>query len=128
MKKVKLIIEKNNDGFWAQVDKIPSVFSSGQSIEELISNTKEALQLYFEANNKPNSRLEFELVMDIQEFFKVHEFINVSSLAKRIGMNPSLLRQYSKGIKYPGVNQVAKIEETIKQLGKELMNTELQPS
>ncbi len=127
MSKYKLIVEKNKDGFWSQVEQLPGVFSSGDSISNLIDNSKEAIELYFEETGKHGKRIEFELVMDIQEFFKINEFINISSLAKRIGMNSSLLRQYSKGIKFPSLEQVARIEKAIKQIGKELSRTELQP-
>ena len=128
MKTYKLIIEKNSDGYWGQIQKLPSVFSSGKSIQELIQNTHEAVELYFETINKEIPKITFELVMDIQEFFKANEFINVSRLADRIGMNASLLRQYSKGIKYPSLKQVLKIENEIKQIGIELTKTQLQPA
>ena len=124
MKTYKLIVEKNQDGYWSQIQKIPSVFSSGESMAELLENTKEAVELYFEMNEEVVPKFKFELVMDIQEIFKVNEYINITSLAKRIGMNSSLLRQYSKGIKYPSLKQVSKI----KQIGKELSKTELQPT
>lgn len=127
MRKYKLIVEKNKDGYWSQVEQLPGVFSSGDSIPGLINNSKEAVELYLEEAGQKVKPIEFELVMDIQEFFKVNEFINITSLAKRIGMNSSLLRQYSKGIKFPSLEQVARIEKEIKQIGKELSRTELQP-
>ncbi|MBK8501087.1 MAG: type II toxin-antitoxin system HicB family antitoxin [Saprospiraceae bacterium] len=125
--KYKLIIEKSNDGYWSQVEQMPTVFSSGNSIDKLMKNSKAAIELYCEETGQKNSKIEFELVMDIQEFFMVNEYINITSLAKRIGMNASLLRQYSKGIKFPSLEQVAKIEKAIKQIGRELSRTELQP-
>lgn len=128
MSKYKLIVEKNVDGYWSQVEKFPGVFSSGKTILNLIENSKEALELYIESTGKEVKNIQFELVMDIQEFFKVNEFINITSLSKRIGMNSSLLRQYSKGIKFPSLEQVAKIEKEIKQIGKELSRTVLQPA
>ena len=128
MKNYKLVIEKNNDGFWGQLDKLKSVFSSGDSITELIENTKVAIDLYFEEMGKPIPEFELEVVMDIQEFFKLNDYINITTLANRIGMNSSLLRQYSKGIKFPSVKQVAKIEKEIRKIGKELSSTELQPA
>jgi len=126
MKRYKLIIEKNTDGYWSQVEQIPSVFSSGDSIADLLKNTTEAIELYCEQMKEEVPVLHFELVMDIQEFFRVNDYINVTSLAKRIGINASLLRQYSKGIKYPSLDQVTKIEKAIQQIGKELSSTELQ--
>jgi predicted RNase H-like HicB family nuclease len=128
MKKYKLIIEKNKDGFWGQLDKQPNIFSQGQSIEELKNNMRDALELYFETINKPIPKYEFELVMDIQEFFQINNYINISTLANRMGMNASLLRQYAKGIKFPSIKQVAKIERAIKEIGKELSKIELQPN
>ncbi len=125
--KYRLIIEKNKDGYWSQVEQLPTVFSWGESIEQLLENTKEAIDLYFDESGKRTPRIDFELAMDIQEFFKVNEFINITSLARRIGMNASLLRQYSKGIKFPGLEQVARIEKAIRQIGKELSKTDLQP-
>ncbi len=127
MSKYKLIIEKNRDGYWSQVKELPDVFSSGNSMPELIANSKEAIKLFFEDSSEKVERIQFELLMDIQEFFQINEFINITSLAKRIGMNSSLLRQYSKGIKFPSIEQVSRIEKEIKQIGKELSSTELQP-
>ncbi len=128
MKKYKLIIEKNNDGYWSQVSELPGVFSSGTSVTELIKNSKEAIELFLEDSNVDVPPIEFDLLMDIQEFFNINKFINISSLAKRIGMNASLLRQYAKGIKFPSMEQVSKIEKEIKKIGEELSNTELQPA
>ena len=127
MKRLKLIIENNADGYWSQIEKYPTVFSSGETIAELIDSSKEALELYFETIDQPVPKINFELVMDIQDFFKINEYINITSLAKRIGMNSSLLRQYSKGLKFPSLEQVGRIEKAIKQIGKELISTELQP-
>ena len=126
MKKYKLIIEKNKDGFWGRIDKLKGVYSFGESIEELQSNIHEAIELYFEDKGTRKPNCDFELVMDIREFFIVNDFINITTLAKKIGMNPSLLRQYSRGIKYPSLKQVNKIEKTIKELGEQLVKTQLQ--
>ncbi len=129
MKTYKLIIEKGEDGFWGRIEDNDSLITSfGETIDHLRSSMKEALELYFEDLEKPIPKYEFELVMDIQEFFIINDFINISTLAKRIGMNSSLLRQYAKGIKFPSLKQVNKIENAIRKIGKQLSSTELQPS
>jgi len=129
MKIYKLIIEKGEDGFWGRIeDKECLITSFGESIDRLKSSMVEAISLYFEELEKPISNYEFELVMDIQEFFIINDFINISTLAKRIGMNSSLLRQYAKGIKFPSLKQVNKIENAIREIGKQLSTTELQPT
>lgn len=126
MKTYRLIIEKNKDGFWGRIDKLDSVYSQGESVEDLKVNIQEAIDLYYDAINKQKPKYDIELVMDIQEFFEVNNYINVSTLAERIGMNASLLRQYSKGLKFPGLAQVGRIENAIRQIGEELSRTELQ--
>lgn len=35
-------------GFWARVPALPGCFSQGETVEETIANTKEAVQLYLE--------------------------------------------------------------------------------
>lgn len=128
MKTFKLIIEKNKEGFWGRLDKPEGIFSFGETIDQLKLNTNEAIELYFEEETKSIPNYEFELVMDIQEFFEINDFINISTLAKRIGMNSSLLRQYAKGIKFPSLKQVNKIENAIRKIGEQLSKTELQPN
>ena len=129
MKTYKLIIEKGEDGFWGRIEDNESLITSfGETIDRLRSSMMEAMELYFEELEKPIPKYEFELVMDIQEFFIINDFINISTLAKRIGMNSSLLRQYAKGIKFPSLKQVNKIENAIRKIGYQLSKTELQPS
>ena len=129
MKTYKLIIEKGEDGFWGRIEDNDSLITSfGETIDHLRSSMMEAMELYFQELDKPIPNYEFELVMDIQEFFLINDFINITTLAKRIGMNSSLLRQYAKGIKFPSLKQVNKIENAIRKIGKQLSTTELQPS
>ncbi len=126
MSRVTLIIEENKDGFWAQIREYDGVFTHGETLEELKSNAMEALELYFEESESAMPRnFKFEFVYDIREFFEVNDFINISKLAERSGINPSLLRQYARGIKYPGEKQIAKIQATIREIGIELTKTTL---
>lgn len=126
MSRVTLIIEENKDGFWAQIKEFDGVFTHGETLEELKSNAVEALELYFEESESTMpENVQFEFVYDIREFFEVNDFINISKLAERSGINPSLLRQYARGIKYPGEKQIAKIQATIREIGKELTKSTL---
>jgi len=122
---MKLIVEKNKDGFWGQIEEYPEVFAQGASIKELLENAKEGLDLLLAETNEQIPEYSFDIVLDLQEFFKVNDFIKISNLAKIAGMNQSLLRQYSKGIKYPSINQVKKIERVVRALGKEMMQTQI---
>ena len=126
MKKLTIIIEQNQDGYWGQIKEYPNVFTQGDTITELMENAREALELYLEENNKPSIHTpSFEIVIDLQDFFTINDYINITKLAERTGMNTSLLRQYAKGIKFPSIEQVKRIETTLKEIGKELINTHL---
>jgi len=41
-----LIHKAEEGGFWAEVPTLPGCFSQGESVEETIANTKEAIELH----------------------------------------------------------------------------------
>ena len=57
---------------------------------------------------------------DMQRFFLTHKEINVAEFARRIGMNPTLLRNYINGIKKPSKKREQEILDQIHKLGEEL--------
>lgn len=59
---------------------------------------------------------------ELQAFFLSHKEINVAEFAKRIGINPTLLRNYINGFKTPSEQRTEAIKKGIKELGMELLN------
>ena len=59
---------------------------------------------------------------ELQAFFLSHKEINVAEFAKRIGINPTLLRNYINGFKTPSEQRAEAIKKGIKELGMELLN------
>ena len=57
-----------------------------------------------------------------QEFFLVHKEINVSEFAKRIGLNPTLMRNYINGFKKPSKIREQQIINAIHEIGKEYVS------
>lgn len=55
----------------------------------------------------------------LQRFFLTHKEINVAEFAKRIGMNPSLLRNYINGFKSPSKEREEMILDSVAELGEE---------
>ena len=53
------------------------------------------------------------------------EFLNVSKLAKKIGINPSLMRHYKRGDTYISDAQADKIESCIHEIARELLSVTL---
>jgi DNA-binding transcriptional regulator YdaS (Cro superfamily) len=67
-----------------------------------------------------SENIEFEI--DIPQFFQYYRVINSKFLARRIGMNESLLSQYVHGIKKPSATQTNRILAGIREIGVELSN------
>ncbi len=122
-KKIKIIVEKTGTGFSAYSEDYP-IFTTGRTVPELINNSHEAAQLYFEDNyDISHDNLKFEI--DFEQFFLYFKVLNSKFLAERIGMNPTLLSQYVQGHKKPSENQTEKILTGIHQIGQELSDMNL---
>lgn len=123
-KKIKMIVEKTKTGFSAFSEDSP-IFTTGKTVPELINNTYEATQLYFEEENIKISHENIKFEVDFKQFFRYYKVLNSKFLAEKIGMNPTLLSQYIQGRKKPSENQTEKILTGIQQIGKELSEMNL---
>lgn len=56
----------------------------------------------------------------LQRFFLTHKEINIAEFARRIGMKPTLLRNYINGFKKPSKEREQEILDHIHKLGEEL--------
>jgi hypothetical protein len=124
MKKIILTVEKTNTGFSAFSEQYP-IFTTGQSVPELINHTYEAVALYFENAQKKVTPNDIAFKIDFEQFFKYYKVLNAKFLAEKIGMNSSLLSQYVRGHKKPSKKQTEKILIGIHQIGKELSDIKL---
>lgn len=57
----------------------------------------------------------------LYKLFMAHPELNVSALARRMGISQSLMAQYISGKKKPSESRLMMIFETIREVGKELM-------
>lgn len=123
-KKIIMTVEKTSTGFSAFSEEYP-IFTTGNSIPELINNAYEATEFYFEdeAVKIEHSDIKFEI--DFSQFFKFYKVINAKFLAEKIGMNATLLSQYVQGHKKPSAKQTEKILNGIHQIGQELSEINL---
>lgn len=117
-------MEKTDTGFSAFSEDFP-IFTTGKSIPELINNTYEATELYFEDQPGRFEHSDVKFEIDFQQFFKFYKVINAKFLAEKIGMNPTLLSQYVQGYKKPSEKQTEKILSGIQQIGQELLGINL---
>lgn len=124
MKKITMTVEKTDTGFSAFSEDYP-IFTTGQSIPELINNTYEATNFYFEEESSKINANDIKFEIDFKQFFKYYKVINSKFLAEKIGMNASLLSQYVQGHKKPSPKQAEKILSGIHQIGQELSGINL---
>ncbi len=117
MEKIKMILERTNTGYSAYAEDYP-IFTSGESMPELLNNAQEAIELYYEENPLRSYHVVFEI--DFVQFFKYYKVLNAKFLAEKINMNPTLLSQYIRGHKKPSKKQSEKILGGIQKIGQEL--------
>lgn len=120
-KKIKVKVEKTNTGFSAYSLEYP-VYTTGNTFTELLNNIVEALNFFFEEKNVQVKSTNIEFQIDFKQFFQYYRVINSKFLARRIGMNESLLSQYVQGRKIPSSQQTKKILKGIHEIGRELSN------
>ena len=123
-KKINITVEKTNTGYSAYSDEM-NVFSTGADVAELHHNLIEALNLAYEDLGYEVGADNLKLNLDLQQFFQYYKVLNANFLAKRIGMNPTLLSQYVRGKKRPSSKQTDKIIQGIQSIGKELAELNL---
>ena len=127
------LIEKGKDGMYTIfTPKINSfIIGIGNTVEEakadFENSVKEVNESYIDNNEELPKELQniaFEYKYDIASFFNYFDWINVTKFAKKAKMNGSLMRRY-RGGEYISQKQVAKIEKTLNELGKEIAGIKL---
>ena len=127
MKKLKnkfdVNIEITDTGYSAYLEYKPgeSLYSTGSNITELNCNLVEAFNLLLEEKDMFVETDNLCLSIDLQQFFEYYKVINSRYVANRIGMNPSLLSQYTTGKKKPSKKQKMKIMDGLNSIGTELI-------
>ena len=103
--KLELIIEQGVDGLWGRLNYNNNLLSDfGNSVAELEEKIK-ALLFDFEGVNAED--LEFDHLYDVYALFMQFDYLKISKVAERAGINPGLLRQYASGVKHPSASQAS---------------------
>lgn len=128
--KFTAIVEKGVDGMYSiYVDgmKDHGLYGSGASAEkakkDMLNALNEMVEVYKEEGGKTPKELDnptFVYKYDIASMFDYFDWINVTKLALKAGINPSLMRQYKNGLAFASEKQSSKIQEALNNLGKEL--------
>ena len=127
--KTTALIEKGKDGsFTIFTPDIKSTrIGEGNTVLEAkadFENTvKEVLETYEETGEPIPEELQnitFEYKYDMPSFLNCYNYLNMTKLADRAGINPSLMRQYKRG-QYVSEKQASKIQEAVHKIGRELL-------
>lgn len=128
--KLTIIIEKNEGELWGRIENVPDYLpvTSGTTIAEIEHNLRELLDDYIENEGSAYSEwkslkpsdVQFDHVYDLSAFFEVFDDVKVVGIARRAGINPSLVRHYVAGTKYPSPQQAKRLESAIHELGEKL--------
>ena len=124
--KTTALIEKGNDGnYCIFTPNIKStIIGMGTTVAEAkadFENSVKELHDMFNGNLPGELKgITFEYKYDIASVFNYLDWLNVSKVAEKINLNPSLLRHYRKGDTYISEKQAAKIEKGLHRLGAEL--------
>lgn len=127
MKRILVTVSQANDGsYWCRTEK--DVYGSGlngagASVKEakadLMMCMEEAKADYLE-NGGEIYDVEFRYQYDLKSFFEYFSFFNVTDIAKRSGINPSLMRQYVSGVKNAGEKTYSRLAACVSNISKEL--------
>lgn len=126
--KTNVIIETACDGSYSCYTKESfkefALFGYGETAElakkDMLESYDEIAQMMSE-EGKEIPKLDFVYHYDMQSFFNYFSFLNVSKVAERAGINPSLMRKYSAGLVKAGQQQYDKLKHAIHQMSNELM-------
>jgi hypothetical protein len=131
MKKLELIIEKNDGLLWGRIEGKGNFSPNGSGVDttEVITDIKDCIQDYQEHEGKEDefwakvklNEMEFDLRYDLESFLEEFDFLNLSVIADRIKINRTLLNQYKTGSKHPSIAQARKIQTSIQQLAQKVV-------
>jgi hypothetical protein len=117
--KINLTIERGEDRkLWGNLTYNENLITDfAENIPELENKMKSLLKDF---EGLESEQIEFVHHYDVYALFQRFNYLKISSVAKRAGMNPALLRQYASGVKSPSLEQAKKIEMALHKLAEEL--------
>lgn len=93
--------------------------SANEAKEDMLQCYREMNEILVEEGKEPLD-LDFDFKIDIQSFFSIFPFFNISRIADMAGINQSLLRQYASGISQPSDKQYVRLSNAINRIKQDL--------
>lgn len=131
MKTIRIIIERNEHGFWGYAENEKAIVGGGNTVQECKQDVLDCISTLkdLDINNRPSFlEKEYELVykFDTASLLNYYKGIFTNSALERItGINQKQIQHYASGHRNPRLAQRIKIETALHNLGKELLAVEL---
>jgi len=127
MRQVVVTISQASDGtFWCHTEE--DVYGGGltavgtsvkEAKEDLMVCLEEAKEDFVEQGGTLEE-VSFLYKYDLQSFFDYFSFLNITDIARRAGINPSLMRQYASGLKKAGEKTYSRLSACMSTITAEL--------
>ena len=129
MKQVKVLIEKNHDGFWAHSTNVPNVYGHGETVAECKENVFDCIEVAktLVGEGKFDYK-EYEVIFNFDTQSLLENYKGIITLAgfnRLTGINQTLMQHYASGLKKAGAKQKKKITEGLHKLAQDLLAIEL---
>lgn len=95
-----------------------------EAIEDTYASYREMKELAAE-NGDTLPDMEFEFVFDVASLFDYYPYLNISAVAKKMGVNASLMRKYASGVCKPSKERLEQIRDCLRNISSELMTVKL---
>ncbi len=125
--RANIVFEMAKDGGCScyMVEDVPDfgLFGFGDSPAEAkadMLHAYEEIRDILVSEGKAPVELDFVYHYDMKSFFEYFDFLNVSKIAERAGINPSLMRKYTSGVANAGEKQYQKLQKAIRDIAQEL--------
>lgn len=89
--------------------------SAKAAIEDMLKGWNETTE-YLREEGEEVPALEIEYRFDVGSLFSYYDFVNIAGVAREIGLNPSVIRQYVIGTRKPSVERKKQIITGLKSL------------
>ncbi|WP_418939333.1 hypothetical protein [Leyella stercorea] len=98
--------------------------SAKAAINDMMSGWQDAVA-DFKDDGIEAPELEIEYRFDVGSLFSFYDFVNIAGVAREIGVNPSVMRQYAIGTRKPSTERKAEIMTGFKRLALKMQNAVL---
>lgn len=98
--------------------------SAKAAINDMMSGWQDAVA-DFKEDGIEAPELEIEYRFDVGSLFSFYDFVNIAGVAREIGINPSVMRQYAIGTRKPSTERKAEIMTGFKRLALKMQNAVL---